>query len=97
VFVKEDGTALHPDSVSQLFNRHQRAAGLRRIRLHDLRHGWATLALEAGVPAKVVSDRLGHASVGFTLDTYVHAVPALQREAASQVAGLIFGVTSARS
>ena len=58
VFVREDGTALHPDSVSQAFDRHLRQAGLRRITLHSLRHGWATLALEAGVPAKVVSARL---------------------------------------
>jgi len=96
VFVREDGTALHPDSVSQLFNRHQRAAGLRRIRLHDLRHGWATLALggRAGQggqrPARSCQRRL-HAR-------HVHARCAgAATGAASQVAGLIFGVTSARS
>jgi len=49
------------------------------------------LALEAGVAAKVVSDRLGRASVGFTLDAYTHRVPALQANAADEVAGLIFG------
>jgi integrase len=65
--------------------------GLRRIRLHDLRHTYATLALEAGVPAKVVSERLGHATVAFTLDTYTHSVPTLHEDAARRVAALIFG------
>jgi len=74
-----------------MFDRHVREAGFRRIRLHDTRHTWATLALEAGVSAKVVSDRLGHANVGFTLTTYTHSVPALQQEAARKVAALIYG------
>ena len=68
-----------------------RAAGLPRIRLHDLRHTYATLALRAGVPAKIVSERLGHATVAFTLDQYTHAVPGMQAEAARQVAALVFG------
>ena len=55
---------------------------------HDLRHTHASLALQAGVSAKVVSDRLGHSSVAFTLDVYSHVVPALQEEAAERVAGL---------
>jgi integrase len=65
-------------------------AGLPRIRVHDLRHTWASLALEAGVPAKVVQEILGHASVGITLDTYSHVVPAMREEAAATVAALIF-------
>lgn len=64
---------------------------LARIRWHDLRHTWATLALRAGVSPKIVSERLGHASVGFTLDTYAHATPGWQAEAAATVAGLVFG------
>lgn len=67
-----------------------RDAGLRRIRLHDLRHTHATLALAAGVHPKVVSERLGHATVAFTLDVYSHTVPALQAEAADRIASLIF-------
>jgi integrase len=66
-----------------------RAAGLPPIRLHDLRHSHATLALLAGVHPKVVSERLGHASIGITLDTYSHAIPALQEDAAAKVAVLI--------
>ena len=61
------------------------------IRVHDLRHGFASLALESGVHPKVVSERLGHASVAFTLDRYSHAVPALEEAAAEQVAALIRG------
>jgi len=61
------------------------------VRLHDLRHTYATLALQAGVDAKTVSSRLGHSTVAFTLDIYTKAVPQLDREAAEQVAGLIFG------
>ena len=58
------------------------------IRLHDLRHGWATLALQAGVHPKVVQERLGHANIGITLDTYSHVVPGLHEDAAEQVAAL---------
>lgn len=92
VFTREDGTPIHPDRFSKLFDAHVRAAGPPRIiRLHDLRHTFATLALQAGVPAKVVSEILGHSSIAITLDTYSHAVPALQEEATAKVAGLVFG------
>lgn len=91
LFTREDGTPLHPDRFSKLFGRHVRAVGLPRIRLHDLRHTFATLALCAGVPAKVVSEILGHASIAITLDVYSHAVPALQEDATARVAGLVFG------
>lgn len=89
VFTRENGEVLHPDRASKLFDRRAADLGLPSIRLHDLRHTWATLALEAGVHPKVVSDRLGHATVGFTLDVYTHAVPRLERDAAEKVARLI--------
>jgi hypothetical protein len=60
------------------------------IRLHDLRHTHATLALQAGIHPKVASERLGHATVSITLDTYSHAIPAMQEEAAALIAGLVF-------
>jgi integrase len=63
---------------------------LPRIRLYDLRHTAATLALAAGVPAKVVSEPLGHASVAFTLDTYSHVLPHMKEAAAAQVEALLF-------
>jgi integrase len=63
-----DGTPLHPKTVSYYFGRHARRLG-STIRLHDLRHTHATLALRAGVHPRVVQERLGHANVGVTLDT----------------------------
>jgi integrase len=91
VFARPDGTPIHPDRLSKMFNRHVAASGLRRIRLHDLRHTHATIALRAGIHPKVVSERLGHGSVGITLDTYSHAIPAMQHEAAEAVTDLVFG------
>ena len=91
VFTRMDGQALPPNSVSRCFVRLVRQAKLPAIRLHDLRHTHATLALQAGIHPKVVSERLGHATVAITLDIYSHAIPALQEEAASKIAGLVFG------
>ena len=91
VFPKLDGTPTNPDFFSQCFDRTVARLKLPRIRLHDLRHTHATLALSAGVPPKVISDRLGHATVAFTLDVYTHAIPQMQEEAADQIAELIFG------
>jgi site-specific recombinase XerD len=90
VFTKENGEPYHPQSVSRSFQGALEAAKLPRIRLHDLRHTHATLALQAGVHAKVISERLGHASIAITLDTYSHAIPALQEDAATLIAGLVF-------
>ena len=68
-----------------------RRAGLPVIRLHDIRPSYATAALSAGIPAKVVSERLGHANVSITLDTYSHVLPSLQENSAAAVAALILG------
>ena len=91
VFTREDGRPLHPREVTRAFTRHVLAADLPVIRLHDLRHTHATLALAAGVHPKVVQERLGHANIAITLDTYSHAVPALEEQAARTVAALVFG------
>jgi integrase len=91
VFTRENGTTIHPQRMSTWFERLARDAGLPRIRLHDLRHSYATAALAAGIPAKVVSERLGHASVMITLDTYSHVLPSMQEDAANSVAKLILG------
>ena len=64
--------------------------GLPRIRIHDLRHSWATLALQARISVKVVAERIG-ASTAITSDTYSHVTPVMQSGAAEKVAGLIFG------
>jgi integrase len=68
-----------------------RRAGLPKIRLHDLRHTYATVALGAGVHPKIVSERLGHATIAVTLDLYSHVTPAIDAEAAALVASEIFG------
>jgi integrase len=94
VFSREDGTVIHPVLFSQWFDGHVLRAGLSAIRLHDLRHTYATLALQAGIHVKVVSERLGHATVGFTLDIYSHAIPAMQEEAAETFARLVLGSSS---
>lgn len=91
VFCQEDGTPLHPDTFSQSFERAIAKTDLPRIRLHDLRHNHATIALRAGVPVKVISERLGHESPAFTMKQYAHAFPGMQAEAAAQIASLVLG------
>jgi integrase len=89
VFARPDGAPLHPQVISDRYDKLVESSGLPRIRLHDLRHTHATLALKASVPVKVVSERLGHASIAFTLDTYAHVLPGMQAEAAEIVAALV--------
>jgi integrase len=91
VFCRPDGAPLYPSSVSRTFTALAPQAGVPRIRLHDLRHTHATLALQAGVHPKIVSERLGHAAVSFTLDAYSHALGHLQAEAAQAVSDLVLG------
>ena len=89
VFCWEDGRPINPNWLSRRFRKLVQESGLPAIRLHDLRHTHATLALQAGVHPKVISERLGHSGIGITLDTYTHAIPALQSEAAQLVADLV--------
>jgi integrase len=95
VFTRPDGAPIHPDLISDWFERLAREAGLPKIRLHDVRHSYASAALAAGIPAKIVSERLGHATVQITLDTYSHVLPGLDAQAAETVARLILGDGSA--
>jgi integrase len=83
VIDRGDGRPLNPDTLSAGWARHLRRRQLPPVRFHDLRHAHATLMLAQGVHPKVVSERLGHASVGITLDTYSHVLPTLQQEAAA--------------
>ena len=77
MFLNTSGRFLNPESVSQLFSRIvKRTPGLPRIRFHDLRHTHASLLVAAGVPIKVVSERLGHAHPAFTMHTYSTCSPA---------------------
>lgn len=95
VFARPEGTPLHPDFFSQSFERLVAKSGLPAIRLHDLRHTHATLLLKAGVPVKVVSKRLGHATPAFTMTVYQHVLPGMQAEAANTFGELIFGAAEA--
>ena len=89
VFRREGAEPIHPERISKLFEQNVEDTGLKRIRFHDLRHTHATLALQAGVHPKVVSERLGHSDIALTLNVYSHAIPALQETAASLVASLV--------
>ena len=89
VFVRDDGRPVDPDRITHLFGVAVTACGLPRIRLHDLRHTSATLALGAGVHPKVVSERLGHSSIAITLDTYSHVLPSMQEDAAAKMGSLL--------
>ncbi len=84
VFSHPDGTPLCPSTISHAFANIIRKAGLLHIRLHDLRHSYATLMLKAGVHPKVVSEALGHSSISVTLDTYSHVLPGIQEAAAQR-------------
>ena len=84
-----DGSAPNPEAFSNLFANLARRAGLPAIRLHDLRHSYATAALAAGVPVKVVSQRVGHADVGVTLKVYAHVMPGDDEDAALRADSLL--------
>ncbi|MET8324664.1 site-specific integrase [Streptomyces sp. NPDC005181] len=89
VFTQEDGSWLHPGKVTDLFERLVAASGLPPIRLHDLRHGAATLMLAAGIDVKVVSDTLGHSDTRITRDIYQSVLPHVGKSAAEATAKLV--------
>ncbi|MFI1953117.1 tyrosine-type recombinase/integrase [Streptomyces xinghaiensis] len=89
IFTDEDGSWLHPGKVSDMFERLVAAAGLPPVRLHDLRHGAATLMLAAGVDIKVVSETLGHSDTRITRDIYQAVLDDLARAAAEAVVQLV--------
>ena len=92
IFRTPRGKPMHERNlVQRVFKPLLRRAGLPDLRLYDLRHSFATLALRAGAPARLVSEQLGHASVAFTLDTYGHVLEESRSEAAERISELIFG------
>lgn len=95
LFCHPDGRPLHPDTITRRFNRLVDGAGVPRIRLHDVRHTYATLSIDAGIDPKKISDRIGHASVAFTLATYTHPSAGLDRDAAETFAAAVFGSPAA--
>lgn len=91
VFPSPNGRPISPDSVLHMLHRVLKRAGLPRVRLHDLRHTFATLAPQNGVDIKTVSGMLGHFFAGFTLDTYAHVTSAAQRQAAQIMGNVLSG------
>jgi integrase len=90
VFTAQRGGPIHETKfVGRYFKPLLRSAGLPNLRLYDLRHTAATLALVAGVSPKIVSEQLGHASVAFTLEVYSHILPHMQETAAMKVEALL--------
>ena len=80
---------MEPDAARKKLKRLLKRAGLEELRMHDLRHTYATLALQNGVDVKTLSGILGHYSAGFTLDTYGHISTQMQKDAASKVGGFL--------
>ena len=89
VFPSPNGGPISPDSVNNMLKRVLERAGIPKVRFHDLRHTFATLALQNGVDIKTVSGMLGHFSAGFTLDTYAHVTTSAQKEAAQTMGNVL--------
>ncbi len=79
------GTMYHPDAAGRIHKKLLKEAGIENVRFHDLRHTFATVALQNGVDIKTLSHMLGHFSSGFTLDTYTHVTAKMQQEAAEKM------------
>ena len=89
IFAREDGHYIDPATFREHYQKKLKEAGLKHYTFHALRHTFATRALEAGIPIKVVSQILGHASVQITMDTYSHVLPELQKESMNRIAEYI--------
>jgi integrase len=92
VFALDTGQPIHLANLRQRhFHKILEAADLKGFRVYDLRHTMATLLLAEGINPKIVSERLGHASVVLTLDTYSHILPDMQKDATSKLGEVLFG------
>jgi integrase len=89
LFCHLDGTPLHPETITRRFNKLVDRAGVPRIRLHDVRHTCATIALDSGVDLKIVSERLGHANMTVTAQIYTHKSTGNDAAAAARIAEMI--------
>lgn len=96
VFSNEDGTALRPEFVTRHMQDLAAAAGLPRKRLHDLRHGAASLQIAAGVDIAIISKRLRHSSLSITADTYTHLLEGVGRQAAEAARAVVRGLRGLR-
>ncbi|MEH7275086.1 tyrosine-type recombinase/integrase, partial [Neobacillus vireti] len=89
VFAQKNGKPIQPTELARNYRKMVDSSGLPYIRFHDLRHTHATLLLKQGIHPKVVSERLGHSTIGITMDTYTHVLPNMQKEAAHQFEQLL--------
>lgn len=90
VFPDQNGNFLRRSNVTRRsFHSILKAAGLSRIRFHDLRHSTATLLLSAGTHPKIVQERLGHTQIAMTIDIYSHAIPTMGKEAAGKLDSML--------
>ena len=89
MFTQADGSPVLPDRLTQEFAALTKALQMPPLTFHGLRHAFATMALQAGMNPKVVSEALGHSSVTITLDTYSHVLPNMQDELAIAVENLL--------
>jgi integrase len=85
VFTDGDGDSVHPHAIYESFRRIVHNAGVPRIRFHDLRHTHGSLLIMDWIPVKVASERLGHAHIAHTIQTYQHLLPGMQGDAALAV------------
>jgi phage-related tail fiber protein len=97
VFAREDGAPVRPETVSERLPALCKAAGVRRIRVHDLRHTAATLMIRSGVPLVTVSKILRHKTYGFTADTYGHLTEEIATEAAATYGAMLDAATAERA
>jgi len=95
VFTREDGRGLRPQHATKHFAVLAGQLGLPVIRVHDLRHTHASVALAAGVDLKVVSERLGHSQISITADLYTHVSRGVSQAAADKIAGAMRGTSNA--
>lgn len=85
LFCNENGTHFYPTTPTTWWRRFTKRVGVRHIRLHDLRHTSATLLINQGVHAKIISERLGHSDISITMNTYGHALQKADQEAANKL------------
>lgn len=97
MFTNPLGGPVRRDRLRAALYRALEAAGVPRVRLHDLRHSYATLMLSQGEHPKIVSEALGHSTIGITLDTYSHVLPGLQAEAAERLAATLKAARAKRA
>ncbi|MET8089620.1 site-specific integrase [Micromonospora sp. NPDC005220] len=90
VFATAVGTPIHPRNDNRSFREIIRQAGLRQVRLHDLRHTAASVLLAQGVPARVVMEILGNSQISVTLNIHAHVAPEVAREAAARLEGALW-------